>query len=735
MERWKDADLSENCDRQVGGTAADLQIELPQIAVVGSQSSGKSSVLESLVGRDFLPRGPDICTRRPLVLQLVNVPAAQGSPTEWGEFLHLPGQKFYEFSSICDEIQAETDREVGNNKGISEKQIRLKIYSPNVLTMTLVDLPGITKVPVGDQPDNIEQMVKDMIHSYIKCPTCIILAVSPANSDLANSDALHFARSVDPDGYRTIGVITKLDIMDKGTDAKKYLTGEVYPLRLGYIGVVNRSQDDINQSKTVRDALLKEEQFFSTNSMYNDISQICGTPRLSMVLHHILGQHIKASIPELRAHLSKQAEKLAKELMALGEAQPDTKAGQGAMLLQILTQFSEGIQASLDGRSTDLPDSELSGGARIHHIFQDIFVPTLDMVDPTDQLTDEAVRTVVQNSSGVKGSLLIPEAPFELLVRQQIARLKEPCLQCSRFVHEELISLCRACVPPTAGRFPTLEKRLLNATDAFLADGAIPSQKMISDQVACELAYINTQHPQFLAGTSALKTVLRHHQDRMGFVPENLPNPRYASDEDNYDYVQAAKHVEEIAHGQDGSSEGTPPKSPTGWMSAAKEALGMTSNTSKRKAVSLPEPPQTLRVTGPKSERERVEVEITRSLVTSYFNIVKHNLQDFTPKSIMNFLVNRVQSGLQQFLIRTLYREELFDEIMKEREDMAQRRQRCKMGLKVVKEALKVLDQVPSEVVARVPPMNGGGGASAKVRAVVEPGIETTIGSPLPVRR
>jgi dynamin 1-like protein len=177
-------------------------IDLPQVAVVGSQSSGKSSVLEALVGRDFLPRGSDICTRRPLVLQLVHQPRrpADAEADEWGEFLHLPGRRFYDFREIRREIQAETDREAGGNKGVSDKQIRLKIYSPNVLNITLVDLPGITKVPVGDQPTDIEARIRTMILSYIKHKTCIILAVSPANADLSNSDALQIARNADPDG-------------------------------------------------------------------------------------------------------------------------------------------------------------------------------------------------------------------------------------------------------------------------------------------------------------------------------------------------------------------------------------------------------------------------------------------------------------------------------------------------------------------------------------------------------
>lgn len=132
---------------------------------------------------------------------------------EWGEFLHLPGEKFYDFNKIRDEIVRDTEAKTGKNAGISPLPINLRIYSPNVLTLTLVDLPGLTKVPVGDQPRDIERQIRDMLHKYISKPACIILAVTGANTDLANSDGLKMAREVDPEGTRTIGVLTKVDLM------------------------------------------------------------------------------------------------------------------------------------------------------------------------------------------------------------------------------------------------------------------------------------------------------------------------------------------------------------------------------------------------------------------------------------------------------------------------------------------------------------------------------------------
>ena len=119
---------------------------------------------------------------------------------EWGEFLHIPGQKFYDFNKIRDEIVKDTEAKTGRNSGISPVPIGLRIYSPNVLTLTLVDLPGLTKVPVGDQPKDIERQIKDMVLKQISKSNAIILAVTPANQDLANSDGLKLAREVDPEG-------------------------------------------------------------------------------------------------------------------------------------------------------------------------------------------------------------------------------------------------------------------------------------------------------------------------------------------------------------------------------------------------------------------------------------------------------------------------------------------------------------------------------------------------------
>lgn len=249
-------------------------------------------------------------------------------PIEYGIFLHDESRrKFTDFDDIRTEIEAATDSIAGRNKSISPEPINLHIYSPNVLNLTLIDLPGITKVAVGDQPSDIEQQVREMILQYISKDNCLILAVSPANSDLANSDALKLAKEVDPQGIRTIGVITKLDLMDEGTNARDILDNRKLPLRRGYIGVVNRSQQKINDNMDIATSLVSEREFFRKHSAYRDIADRMGTQYLQKVLNRQLTEHIKEKLPGLQDELSKlmvSTEKEVKEYDSMHSKDPAT---------------------------------------------------------------------------------------------------------------------------------------------------------------------------------------------------------------------------------------------------------------------------------------------------------------------------------------------------------------------------------------------------------------------------
>ncbi|XWS17882.1 hypothetical protein CRYUN_Cryun33cG0106600 [Craigia yunnanensis] len=677
-------------------------ISVPQVAVVGSQSSGKSSVLEALVGRDFLPRGCDICTRRPLVLMLENRhPNSDDDRSEWGEFRHLPGRRFYNFSQICREIQAETERVAGCNKGVSDNQIRLKISSPNVLNMTLIDLPGITKVPVGDQPSDIEARIRTMIMAHIKNENCIILAVSPANSDLATSDALQIAKLADPTGSRTVGVITKLDIMDRGTNACNFLLGRVVPLKLGYIGVVNRSQEDINKSRSIQEALAYEKRFFLDHPVYNGVSDRCGIPQLAKKLNQILEEHIRRDLPCLKAELNSRTRAAMKELQIYGEI-VESKAEQRAILLDILRGYSDDFSAMIDGKSQDMSTKELCGGARIHYFFQSMFVKHLEEMDPCECLTDEDIAYALKNSSGLRNVLFVPEVPFEVLVRRQIARLSDPCHQCLRVVYDELIKISQACESTGLKRFPSLRRHINEVIQKFLDAAAKPAEAMIKNLIEMEMDYINSSHPSFIGGNKAVELAVQQMRSSKGNCPQSNNERPVLPDGSSSTRTWVISSI----FGSRASSIGSPAIQSPG--ETLHEVKHMSSTTQ------LTEPPSILRPLE-MSENEATEIIVTKLLVQSYFDIVRKNIQDLVPKAIMHFLVNHTKRNLHNTLIQILYGENLFEELLQEQDEVVARRKHTQEMLHVLRQAVKTLDEVGSDVESLHRTTNSGADASTRL--------------------
>ncbi|VVC32016.1 Hypothetical protein CINCED_3A009665 [Cinara cedri] len=474
-----------------------MQLDLPQIAVVGGQSAGKSSVLENFVGRDFLPRGSGIVTRRPLILQLIN------STLEYGEFLHCKGKKFSDFDEIRREIEGETDRMTGSNKGISNIPINLRVYSPNVLNLTLVDLPGMTKVPVGDQPPDIEHQIRAMLFTFVKRDNCLILAVTPANQDLANSDALKISKEVDPEGMRTIGVITKLDLMDEGTDARDVLENKLLPLRRGYIGVVNRSQKDIDGRKDIKAALAAERKFFLGHPSYRHMADRLGTPYLQRVLNQQLTNHIRDTLPGLRDKLQKQLLTLEKDVEQFKYFRPDDPAIKTKAMLQMIQQLQSDFERTIEGSgSAQINTNELSGGAKINRLFHERFPFEIVKMEIDEKELRREIAFAIRNIHGIRVGLFTPDMAFEAIVKKQIARLKEPSLKCTDLVVNELSNVVRICTDKMS-RYPRLREETERIITAYIRNREQMCKEQLILLVECELAYMNTNHEDFIGFANA----------------------------------------------------------------------------------------------------------------------------------------------------------------------------------------------------------------------------------------
>ncbi|MCJ1466169.1 vacuolar protein sorting-associated protein 1 [Pseudocyphellaria aurata] len=664
-------------------------IDLPQIAVVGSQSSGKSSVLENIVGRDFLPRGTGIVTRRPLILQLINRASSTQPQTngvksetksessetnaeEWGEFLHIPGQKFFDFNKIREEIVKETESKTGRNAGISPSPINLRIYSPNVLTLTLVDLPGLTKVPVGDQPRDIEKQIKDMVLKQIQKPNAIILAVTAANTDLANSDGLKLAREVDPEGQRTIGVLTKVDLMDEGTDVVDILAGRIIPLRLGYVPVVNRGQRDIENKKAISSALENEKNYFENHKAYRNKSSYCGTPYLARKLNLILMMHIKNTLPDIKARISSSLQKYSAELGQLGDSILGNSAN---IVLQIITEFCNEYRTVLDGNNQELSSIELSGGARISFVFHELYSNGVKAVDPFDQIKDLDIRTLLYNSSGSSPALFVGTTAFEVIVKQQIKRLEDPSLKCVSLVYDELVRILTQLLnKPLFRRYPSLKEKCHAVVITFFKKVLDPTNKLVRDLVAMECCYINTGHPDFLNGHRAMAIVNDRH---------NASKPTQVDPKTGRPLPPSAVPPRAASPSLD-----LPSDSNSGFFGS------FFAPKNKKKMAAMDSPPPQLKASGTLSEKEANEVEVIKLLINSYFNITRRTMIDMVPKAIMLSLVQFTKDEMQRELLEHMYRTNEIDDLLKESDYTVRRRKECLQMVESLSKANEIVSQV-----------------------------------------
>ncbi|XP_055366628.1 dynamin-3 isoform X3 [Betta splendens] len=735
-------------------------LDLPQIAVVGGQSAGKSSVLENFVGRDFLPRGSGIVTRRPLILQLVN------NKAEYAEFLHCKGKKFVDFDEVRSEIEAETDRITGSNKGISPIPINLRVYSPNVLNLTLIDLPGMTKVAVGDQPQDIEHQIRDMLLQFITKESCLILAVTPANTDLANSDALKIAKEVDPQGLRTIGVITKLDLMDEGTDAKDILENKLLPLRRGYIGVVNRSQKDIDGKKDIRAALGAERKFFLSHPAYRHMAERMGTPHLQKALNQQLTNHIRDTLPGLRSKLQSQLLSLEKEVEEYKNFRPDDPTRKTKALLQMVQQFGVDFEKRIEGSGDQVDTNELSGGAKINRIFHERFPFELVKIVFDEKELRREISHAIKNVHGVRTGLFTPDLAFEAIVKKQIVKLKTPCLKCVDLVIQELINTFRQC-SNKLNSYPRLREETERIVTTHVREREGKTKDQVLLLIDIELSYINTNHEDFIGfanldyrrlddgsppgyGNNSAqqrstavnkKRAVPNQVIRKGWLTLNISIMKGGSKE--YWFVLTAESLSWYKDEEEKEKKYMLPLDnlkirdvEKGFMST-KHTFAIF-NTEQRnvykdlrqielacesqddvdswkasflRAGVYPEkdqveneeaaPADTFSM-DPQLERQ---VETIRNLVDSYIGIINKSIRDLVPKTIMHLMINSSKDFIHSELLAYLYSSGDQNSLMEESADQAQRRDEMLRMYHALKEALTIIGDISTNTISTpVPP-------------------------------
>ncbi|KAF8038492.1 hypothetical protein BT93_B1133 [Corymbia citriodora subsp. variegata] len=265
------------------------RIHLPTIVVVGDQSSGKSSVLESLAGIN-LPWGQGICTRVPLIMQLQDDPQAD-RPELYLEFNGkvVPTDE----DNIAKAINDATDEIAGHGKGVSNTPLTLVIKKYGIPDLTMIDLPGITRVPLHGQPENIYEQISEMIMEYIRPEESVILNVLSATVDFSTCDSIRMSQMVDKTGRRTLAVVTKADKAPEGLLEK--VTADDVNIGLGYVCVRNRIG-----AETREEARVEEAKLFDTHPVLRRIDKsIVGVPVLAQKLMQIQATIIAKYLPEI----------------------------------------------------------------------------------------------------------------------------------------------------------------------------------------------------------------------------------------------------------------------------------------------------------------------------------------------------------------------------------------------------------------------------------------------------
>ena len=310
-------------------------ISIPKLAVIGSQSSGKSSILNSILGMDILPTGSNMVTRGPLQLELIQT--IKDTKAVFGEYINgewtqikciqiqYPELTLEQKTEIISMIKSITNEYAGNEMNISDKPIYLKIHSPNIPNLNLIDLPGLTMVACTDrgQPKDIKNQIRELLYKYISDPETIILAVMPARTDIEADIALDLIKESDPMGKRTIGILTKIDLMNEGTDITNYLENKVskdLQLNLGYFAIKNRNKMEMNEMN-VLDGFKMEYEYFKNHRLYSNIKykDNLGIPALCKHLSQVLIKSIKRNLPIILEKSNTELLEYQNELNVLGK--------------------------------------------------------------------------------------------------------------------------------------------------------------------------------------------------------------------------------------------------------------------------------------------------------------------------------------------------------------------------------------------------------------------------------
>lgn len=335
--------------------------EIPQCCVVGGQSSGKSSLLEGVTGAP-LPRSDGMTTKCPIEFRMKKDESCEFEatisiiPNDAGLMENVRAPQTVHDRVSLREVLADFHSTLCGDT-ISSDVICVSLRGATMLNLTLIDLPGIISTSTGDTTEQTIRDIRDIVNRYMEKSRTIILAVLPSNQDIATTSVLQDASKYDPDGERTLGVLTKPDLIDKGGEAKvaDILANKTRPLRHGYIMVQNPSQDDLNRNISAEEASANEDAFFNTHPVFraSAFAGLTGKTALAQKLQPLLVEHIKKAIGPMRTELRTKTRECEASLTKMGCPPPNTLADCIQTLQTVKDDFLTALNNSTGDASYD----------------------------------------------------------------------------------------------------------------------------------------------------------------------------------------------------------------------------------------------------------------------------------------------------------------------------------------------------------------------------------------------
>jgi hypothetical protein len=480
-------------------------LDPPTLCVIGAQSSGKSITLNGLTGIDILPNGKSIVTRTPIHLRLIHTKDAKNIVVEF--FDKDDSQKLIstftvdttsttsadQISSITAEIIRLTELYAGKSKNVVDSPINIRVKSPSVPNLSIIDLPGMTNIALTDQgqPENIKENIKNMLIKYIKNPRTIILSIIPATIDVESDMGLGLIKTQDPHFKRTIGVLTKVDMLLKDSNVEHYLSGNVskdLQLGYGYFAVRNRSNDEI-KTLSAKDGYSIESKFFSDTEPYKSSMHRdrMGSINLGNKLSDILISHLRACLPTVMEQIKNLEGTISAQLDDIGRDYPTTESAKRATISTLLHEFQREYTGSIKDRG-----ASHNTGARIAECFER-FSTNMNKLElfGSSIFTDKMINNMIRDYNGIhmpdvtistgviekcfQGMDVYSSETDEKNIKriEPIKAMKDPILQCMKDVQLVLTDLTETILHRDKfARFPKFSTKIKD----IVSNNIIPSR-------------------------------------------------------------------------------------------------------------------------------------------------------------------------------------------------------------------------------------------------------------------